>query len=315
MTYHATGGDLLPTVVGFDYQRTMVAAAVAMLGRAALARAVAVKGERGQKRIRLSQAGGIDDTRRLLLVGLGAGSCAAACAALLASEQVRIDAVENDPRVVDAAEEVHGVCILRHGSASAVTSTNGKTPAGQCKGTSMPTVSVTLCDAADYVNALPSSSMYCVMLDAYDAKGRVPWHIQAEPFIVALGSCLAPGGCVIANLWNGTAAARAEADAFVARLARSARVDVFALRVVGHEKNRILVAIRASASKGMSKAGSSCSKSGPSKGTMRDELRQRLQQAADSHREAHTEAPMVKSMYANASTLEPWGGATLNDPN
>ena len=70
---------------------------------------------------------------------------------------------------------------------------------------------VVLGDAGTYVSVLPRGCVRCAVLDAYDARGRVPTHLQEEPFVRALGAALAPGGHIIANLWYGTPAGRAEA--------------------------------------------------------------------------------------------------------
>ena len=59
----------------------------------------------------------------------------------------------------------------------------------------------------------------------------------------ALGAALAPGGFALANLFHGSAAARAACAAFCAQL-RAAVGAVHALRVVGHEDNLVVVACK-----------------------------------------------------------------------
>ena len=105
MTCHAADGTLLPKAVGFDYQRTMVAAAAALARSSSPFPPAAI-----------STAASSPQPHRTLLVGLGAGSCAAALAALLCSRSnaaevaavevaaAEVSAVEIDEGVVSAAE-------------------------------------------------------------------------------------------------------------------------------------------------------------------------------------------------------------------
>ena len=258
MTCHAHDGALLPSVVGFDYQRTMVAAAAALtLPRSA------------------SSSAASSTSARVLLVGLGAGSCAAAVESLLGGHGVSVEVVDNDSRVIDAAEEAHRLSLTRVGP-------------GSSRPQSRRTIRVVLDDASAHMATMPRASLNCVLLDAYDAKGCVPAHLQAEPFVRALATALAPGGVVVANLWNATAARRAEADAFVAMLARAVGAQPFALRVVGHEKNRILVAVKGDTNQ------------------VADRLGQALQGAAAEHATKGTDAALVETMRSNAATLDKW---------
>ncbi|KOO24511.1 hypothetical protein Ctob_002766 [Chrysochromulina tobinii] len=159
--------------------------------------------------------------------------------------------------------------------------------------TMVPHVPVILSDAASHVHGLAAGTLDCVLLDAYDAKGRVPTHLQAVPFVRALGTALAPGGCVIANLWHGTADARAAAHGFAQLLDRDAGLRSWALPVVGHEKNCILIALRP--------------KDGRSIATSKAELRRRLLHAAAAYAAApEMEPAMLKTMRANADTIEAW---------
>ena len=105
--------------------------------------------------------------------------------------------------------------------------------------------------------------------------------------------CLAPGGTIIANLWNGTEAARKEAESFRKTLVGAAQgVACYGLRVVGHEKNRILIATKPAADEAAQPrlAG----------------LRRRLELAADAHSASGTEPAMLETMRSNAATLETW---------
>ena len=78
MTCHAADGSLRASVVGFDYQRTMVAAAAAMLTTTAVGRIAT--GDRDDAPYAHDDASGAHDdalaacgSGRALLVGLGAG--------------------------------------------------------------------------------------------------------------------------------------------------------------------------------------------------------------------------------------------------
>lgn len=42
-----------------------------------------------------------------------------------------------------------------------------------------------------------------VFLDAYDGEGKIPAHLQSPAFLASCAAILAPGGVVVANLYNG----------------------------------------------------------------------------------------------------------------
>ena len=182
-------------------------------------------------------------------------------------------------------------------------------------------MSVALSDAAAHIASLPAASLRCVLLDAYDGKGRVPAHLQQAPFMEALHAALAPGGSIIANLWDGAPTASAAANTFAQRLATAASdpanktaastlkvagsgLDVYSLRVVSQEANRVLVALKPQQD-GASTLGDG--RSAPGARPRVEELKRRMQQAADAHAAAGTESSLVHSMRCNASTLEAWG--------
>ena len=328
MTCHdETSGALLPTVVGFDYQRTMVAAAVALAAPSPAAHRGGKRKSHGEAVPAAAAAaaaaarGSARRSFRTLLVGLGAGSCASAVSSLLEASSDQIDAdvvvVENDEAVLEAARTVHGLRIHREGTAprtlargpsTSSTSRKTKTKAtvtASSHRSSAGGVRVVLSDAADFMASIQPASVDCILLDAYDAKGNVPAHLQAEPFLAALGAALAPGGGVIANLWNGTPVARELSTAFAARLRRATGADTFGLRVVGHEKNRILVAL------------SQPSKLPADGRTRLEGLQARLQHAADTMAQVRdaealcadqsAAAALTKTMQANARYLQWWG--------
>ena len=307
MTCHDEAGKLRPAIVGFDYQRTMVAATVALAALGGASGTVDATRRGAKAALGVEAAPGVEAEHgveaegcargrgRVLLVGLGAGSCVAAVEALLGRRGVDVEVVDNDARVMHAAETAHGLHFDRSspGEASCVPGrARGKDRGHRPQEGGV--VRAVLSDAAEHVATLPVGSLSCVLLDAYDAKGCVPAHLQAAPFLRALGHALAPGGIAIANLWNGTAERRAEADAFVATLVRTVGVQPFALRVVGHEKNRILVAVKG----GGAQVGG---------GRTTEALGAALRRAAEEHAAAGTEPALVETMRSNVETLRPWG--------
>ena len=97
--------------------------------------------------------------------------------------------------------------------------------------------------AACRADGAGGGSIDALLLDAYDSEGRVPAHLQAERFVRDAAAALSPGGVVVANLFDSSEVARAESKAFGRRL-RDDVGPVYALRVVGHEANIILLAIK-----------------------------------------------------------------------
>lgn len=357
MTYHEPDGRLLPAVVGFDYQRTMVSAAAALIStglheyrthqlssvlmstgpheppaepcatglpgrpKASIPKAITSKASAHAPPLpkAITTKASMHAPPSILVVGLGAGSCAAALMMALGAlgSTSQVEVVEIDEAVVHAAVNVHGLSVLRRGGGTASAQHGGIPTATTHQAESsggahlphrltssfrasvespppqVPRVPVILSDAASHVHGLAAGTLDCVLLDAYDAKGRVPTHLQAVPFVRALGTALAPGGCVIANLWHGTADARAAAHGFAQLLDRDAGLRSWALPVVGHEKNCILIALRP--------------KDGRSIATSKAELRRRLLHAAAAYAAApEMEPAMLKTMRANADTIEAW---------
>ena len=336
MTYHAPDGRLLPAVVGFDYQRTMVSAAAALISTgphctepsdepASTSKASTSKASTSKASISKASTSKASTSKAsthappsILVVGLGAGSCAAALmmalGALGSASQVEIESqvevVEIDEAVIHAAVSAHGLRVLRRGGGGVPTatthqaessggahlpqrSTSSKRASGESSPPPVPRVPVILSDAASHVHGLAAGTLDCVLLDAYDAKGRVPTHLQAVPFVRALGTALAPGGCVVANLWQGTAEARSAAHGFAQLLDHDAGLRSWALPVVGHETNCILIAFRA--------------EDGRPIATSRAELRRRLLHAAAAYAAApEMEPAILKTMRANADTVEAW---------
>ena len=95
MTYHGLEGQLCAAVVGFDYQRSMVAAAAALLGLFTSTAPQGVK-QGQQQQSQLQQPQQPPQQPHCLLVGLGAGSCAAALHDYGAAARLRVTAIELD---------------------------------------------------------------------------------------------------------------------------------------------------------------------------------------------------------------------------
>ena len=261
MTYHprdlaaprAASSPVDASVVGFDYQRTMVAAATALLddGR------------------HVDRA---ESTPRVLLVGLGAGSCAAALHAH-ARGAWRVEAVELCAAVAAAAARVHSVAF----------DVDGHVAASRQRGNSP--IRVTIADAAVHMAALArgadgAAPLRLVLLDAYDGRGRVPAHLQRAPFLRDLAASLAPGGAVLANLFHG------RHTEFARALRRALGGRVFSLRVKGHEQNIVLLATK-----------------GPAKPSDEATVRARLAHAAHASRGGAVDGPMAATMESNAATV------------
>ena len=230
---------------------------------------------------------------------------------MLCAASAEVHVVELDEAVLDAATRGHHVsirrvslpCLAQYDAAAQLPAqlpTELPTTVSACDAPGGLTISVTVADAAACIGALPVASLSCVLLDAYDAKGHVPAHLQAAEFVRSLGAVVALGGSVVANLWNGTPAARASADAFVGLL-ELAGFCAFGLRVLGHEKNRILVAIKLG---------------GPDERADRAEtrhaaltaLRARIGDMAEGFEKAWSEPNLLATMRDNARTLAAWQG-------
>ena len=286
--------SLVATVVGFDYQRTLVAAAASLLGLQIGALRIDPPLSRDIGGSILSRDKGGRPAGTALFVGLGAGSCAAALHALGATGSLRggalrggalhVEAVEYDAAVLEAAWRAHGIdcgasVVERPGGESIERGSLGGKPlegelldGGSHHLGHGGSVHVTHADAATYAarrrdaSATSAAPLRCVVLDAYDGCGNVPNHLQQRPFLEDLAALLREGwgeggsvqegglsvqrgglsdregglSVLLANLWNGSASARASCDAF-ARLLETTLGPVFSLRVLGHEDNLVLL--------------------------------------------------------------------------
>ena len=205
--------------------------------------------------------------------------------------------VELDAAVLDAGERVFGLSLRRcDASWAALSPGKRRELAGRGADSGLPVVHS---DAEEYVRLLPAGTLDCILLDAYDGRGKVPEHIRAAPFVRALGEALAPGAVVLANLWHGTAEARAEADRFACLLARSVSgLRVFSLRVAGQAKHRILLAVKADAA---------AAAGGGSEAALGAALKQRLQRGAEALAPAvREESALAATMRSNLATFQAW---------
>ena len=108
MTYHGLEGQLCAAVVGFDYQRSMVAAAAALLGlftstapQGVITSTPPQRPRPHTPQLKQGQQQGQQQQSQLqqphcLLVGLGAGSCAAALHDYGAAARLRVTVIELD---------------------------------------------------------------------------------------------------------------------------------------------------------------------------------------------------------------------------
>ena len=222
MTYHRFDEPhtIVASVVGFDYQRTMVASALALSG------SFCAPAKHGASR----PCG--------LLVGLGAGSCAAAlhmfgCTVLV---------LEYDHAVLRAAREAHGLNFdLAESTMRGESGSGGHHMSGVNDNDSYP-IKVLVADAMEITTRV-SAPVDFVLLDAYDGCGNVPKHLQEADFLSKVSETLSASGFVVANLWNGSNEARRACKAFGRKL-RSCVGRVFFLRVEGHEQNIILLSVK-----------------------------------------------------------------------
>jgi hypothetical protein len=271
MTYHdaARSNDpptLMELVVGFDYQRTMVASASALVG---------CFGARASKAPRRPHG---------LIIGLGAGSCAAALHRLGCDVTV----LEYDQAVVDAARIAHGLSFEVRSIAQEASCKDGEHAVGIDGARHRRPIVVHLADAAEAIRQ-SSGSFDFALLDAYDGDGNVPAHLQANAFVADVGCALTADGFVLANLWNGSHAAKRGREQFAKNL-RASVGEVFALRVEGHEQNVIVLSM---------KAHKSCA-TGPSLEAIRAVLQAAAESGGDGCLE---EALLARCMQSCARTI------------
>lgn len=212
-------GAALPTVLAFEYTRTMAAAAA---GFARLQR----------------PAGG--SSGRVLCVGLGSGTLPAFLAHH--SPATRVQVVELDPVVVRVVDEVLRVPFHRAASLAAATcAPRGRFELLQAEG------GAALEELAAAVRRGEQEGVSSLFLDAFDAAAEVPSHMRAPPFLAAAWGCLAPDGLLIVNLFNGApgSAIRKAMGRYAASLrAALPGAALFSLKILRQQANVVLVAAR-----------------------------------------------------------------------
>lgn len=284
MTYHGASRSIDPPplmelVVGFDYQRTMVSSASALVG---------CFGARASEARRRPHG---------LLIGLGGGSCAAALHKLGCDVTV----LEYDQAVLDAARIAHGLSFEVRPSAQEARCKDSEHAVGVGGASHRRPIVVHLADAAEAIRQ-SSGSFDFALLDAYDGNGDVPSHLQASSFVTNVGCALTANGFVLANLWNGSDAAKRAREHFSKNLQASVG-KVFALQVEGHEQNIILLSVK----------GQESSATGPSLEAVRALLQAAAAPGVDGCVEEALLARCMRSCAATISSLsDPWAGGTNN---
>eukprot|EP00854_Cymbomonas_tetramitiformis_P004724 gene4724-5778_t len=100
-----------------------------------------------------------------------------------------------------------------------------------------------IADAATFMSQRQSGDVSCIFLDAYDSEGNVPAHLEASSFLKACVDALAPGGIIVANLFNGCPgeSRRAGMLSYAEKLRRAVGAPVYSVKVVQQTGNAILV--------------------------------------------------------------------------
>ena len=234
IAYASADGTPLPQVIGYQYVRVMVAAA---LGFAVLAAGEDGRGEAGTGAWR-------GNAQRVVCVGLGTGALPGYLAHHCSS--LRVEVAEIDPVVVSAAQRhtCGGFSVdPRLGDGAEAAAAQAAAAGGG--------FSVTVCDAAEYLGggseaAAGAGTLDTIFLDAYDGEGNTPPHLTEAAFLRSCGDALAPGGVLVCNLFNG--ARRSEARAEFARVAAALGAcvgPVYSVPVATQEESVVLVARRA----------------------------------------------------------------------
>ena len=143
----------------------------------------------------------------VVCVGLGTGALPAYLAHALGGIGARVTAVELDSDVVSIAQEVLGVAMrVRRGGRGEGERSPKRARAGDQDGgevsASAHAFDVVVCDAAEWFEEHCAGGLAAVLLDAYDAEGKVPSHLKEPAFLRRMGASLAPGGIAVANVWR-----------------------------------------------------------------------------------------------------------------
>lgn len=233
IAYYAADDTPRPDVLGFQYLRVMAAAAMA-------SRELALQADD------TTQASAEAD-EAVLCVGLGTGALPGFLAHHFGEAGVRVEVVEIDPLVVDAARTALQ-CSFTGGSSGLAL------PAAPAP-SSPSTYNVVLADAAAHVQRVLTeqrasrllgrkrAGLRAIFLDAYNADGETPAHLLRPGFLRDCRDALAPGGVVVANLFNGATGSisRGAVQEFAAAL-EDAVGPVMSVAVPTQEESLVLIA-------------------------------------------------------------------------
>lgn len=210
------------SVLGLEYIRAMAAAGAAFVGAAL--------------RVGARPKAGSDARPRVICVGLGSG----ALPAFLAHEfpSAHVEVLEVDAAVTAVVRSVLRVPLVEGLRAP---------PRGLA--------AVRHADAAEWVASeaarasAPRVELIC--LDAYDRTGAVPTQVSDSAFFRDACALLAPGGALVANVWNGAVGSpsRARTDEYALSLMRVFGTGaVFSVRVARQQSNVVFVAVKSGSS-------------------------------------------------------------------
>ena len=224
----ATGEVLRVTadadVLGYEYLRCMTAAAAAMC-------ALDVGAD-------WTKVDGVDEKKnasRVVCVGLGSGAMPAFIAN--AFPELLVEVVEIDDVVVDAAEKALGLPGIRTRRAEETEETTDKKavrepepePLSDGCQKSLGNLRVVIGDASAFMASAAAavrrgeaSAARAIFLDAFDGEGETPPRLTSSAFLRDCAACVAPGGVVVANCFNGARGSKARhgAESFAVALSR-----------------------------------------------------------------------------------------------
>ena len=139
---------------------------------------------------------------RVICVGLGSGAMPAFIARKF--PRVIVEVVEIDPVVLEAVREHHGLDVKRRGAAMGASKLwGGDAGTGPGLGVVMGDAETFMRAAADAVESGDAPPASAIFLDAFDGFGDVPAHLLTPDFLTHCDRALAPGGVVVANMFNG----------------------------------------------------------------------------------------------------------------
>ena len=115
-----------------------------------------------------------------------------------------MEVVEIDPVVLEAVREHHGLDVKRRGAAMGASKLwGGDAGTGPGLGVVVGDAEALMRDAAAAVEAGAAPPASAIFLDAFDGFGDVPAHLLTPEFLTYCDRALAPGGVVVANMFNG----------------------------------------------------------------------------------------------------------------